>query len=44
VLYAAMQVDSGTARLVVADGVESMSQVEHCDLGCDAEPVETVWS
>jgi acetyl-CoA C-acetyltransferase len=29
VLYAAMQVGSGTSRLVVAGGTESMSQVEH---------------
>ncbi len=33
VLYAAMQVDSGAARLVVAGGVESMSQAEHYVLG-----------
>ncbi|HKS52900.1 MAG TPA: acetyl-CoA C-acetyltransferase [Pseudonocardiaceae bacterium] len=33
VLYAAMQVVSGAARLVVAGGVESMSQVEHYALG-----------
>jgi len=29
VLYAAMQVGSGAARVVVAGGTESMSQVEH---------------
>ena len=29
VLYAAMQVGSGTSRLVVAGGTEAMSQVEH---------------
>ncbi|MFN2535735.1 MAG: acetyl-CoA C-acetyltransferase [Pseudonocardiaceae bacterium] len=33
VLYAAMQVGTGAARLVVAGGVESMSQVEHYALG-----------
>jgi acetyl-CoA C-acetyltransferase len=33
VLYAAMQVGSGAARLVVAGGVESMSQTEHYALG-----------
>jgi acetyl-CoA C-acetyltransferase len=33
VLYAAMQVGSGAARLVVAGGVESMSQAEHYVLG-----------
>jgi acetyl-CoA C-acetyltransferase len=33
VLYAAMQVSTGAARLVVAGGVESMSQVEHYALG-----------
>jgi acetyl-CoA C-acetyltransferase len=33
VLYAAMQVSTGSARLVVAGGVESMSQVEHYALG-----------
>jgi acetyl-CoA C-acetyltransferase len=33
VLYAAMQVATGAARLVVAGGVESMSQVEHYALG-----------
>jgi acetyl-CoA C-acetyltransferase len=33
VLYAAMQVVTGAARLVVAGGVESMSQVEHYALG-----------
>jgi len=33
VLYAAMQVGTGAARLVVAGGVESMSQAEHYALG-----------
>lgn len=33
VLYAAMQVESGAGRLVVAGGVESMSQAEHYALG-----------
>src|SRR5262245_55566050 len=33
VLYAAGQVATGAARLVVAGGVESMSQVEHYALG-----------
>ncbi len=33
VLYAAMQVGSGAASLVVAGGVESMSQAEHYALG-----------
>jgi acetyl-CoA C-acetyltransferase len=33
VLYAAMQVGTGAARLVVAGGVESMSQSEHYALG-----------
>jgi acetyl-CoA C-acetyltransferase len=33
VIYAAMQVVTGAARLVVAGGVESMSQVEHYALG-----------
>lgn len=33
VLYAALQVGSGAARLVVAGGVESMSQAEHYVLG-----------
>ena len=33
VLYAAMQVASGAGRIVVAGGVESMSQVEHYALG-----------
>jgi acetyl-CoA C-acetyltransferase len=33
VLYAAMQVGSGAARLVIAGGAESMSQAEHYALG-----------
>jgi len=33
VLYAAIQVGTGAARLVVAGGVESMSQAEHYALG-----------
>jgi acetyl-CoA C-acetyltransferase len=33
VLYAAMQVGTGAARLAVAGGVESMSQAEHYALG-----------
>lgn len=33
VLYGAMQVATGSSRLVVAGGVESMSQVEHYALG-----------
>lgn len=33
VLYAAMQVGSGAARLVIAGGAESMSQSEHYALG-----------
>src|SRR5918994_7200085 len=33
VLYAAAQVDTGAARLVVAGGAESMSNVEHYALG-----------
>jgi len=33
VLYAALQVGSGVSQLVVAGGVESMSQVEHYALG-----------
>lgn len=33
VLYAAMQVGTGAARLVVAGGAESMSQAEHYALG-----------
>ena len=33
VLYAAAQVATGAARLVVAGGVESMSNVEHYALG-----------
>ncbi|MBV8997005.1 MAG: acetyl-CoA C-acetyltransferase [Pseudonocardiales bacterium] len=36
VLYAAMQVGTGAARLVVAGGVESMSQAEHYALGLRA--------
>jgi acetyl-CoA C-acetyltransferase len=36
VLYAAMQVGAGAARLVVAGGVESMSQAEHYALGLRA--------
>lgn len=33
VLYAAMQIGTGAARLVIAGGAESMSQVEHYALG-----------
>jgi acetyl-CoA C-acetyltransferase len=36
VLYAAMQVATGTARLIVAGGAESMSQAEHYALGLRA--------
>ncbi len=46
VLYAAGQVATGAARVVVAGGAESMSQVEHYALGCATAcaPAPSSWS